>query len=59
MAFITFQIDYHTTWGQEVCLSGSLPEMGSFDESKAILLTNNGDTWSTELKINSTLTAEY
>ena len=59
MAFITFQIDYHTTWGQEVCLSGSLPEMGSFDESKAILLTNNGDTWSIELKINSTITAEY
>lgn len=49
MAALTFQLDYHTTWGQQVCLCGSIPEMGNMDESRAIVLSNEGDTWSTEV----------
>lgn len=59
MALISFHLNYHTTWGQEVCLCGSTPELGAFDESKALSLECSGDNWSTALKMSVSDTLEY
>lgn len=59
MTVLTFQIDYHTTWGQQVCLSGSLPELGQFDESKALVLSNDGDSWYAEIEVEDTENIQY
>lgn len=49
MALLEFQINYHTTWEQQVCLCGSVPQLGLLDESRAIVMDNDGDNWSTSL----------
>jgi 4-alpha-glucanotransferase len=59
MTVLTFQIDYHTTWGQQVCLSGSLPELGQFDESKSLVLSNDGDSWYAEIEVEDTENIQY
>lgn len=51
MALLTFQLNYHTTWGQQVLLCGSTPELGQLDESRAIMLSNDGDSWFTDVEI--------
>ncbi|PVX52022.1 4-alpha-glucanotransferase [Balneicella halophila] len=40
---VTFNIDFHTRMGQQVFIIGSVPELGNWDESKALGLEfNNG-----------------
>lgn len=36
---IKFKIDYRATWGQNLYVCGSVPELGAWDESKALLLS--------------------
>jgi len=55
MALLTFRLNYHTTWGQQVCLCGSVPELGQFDESNALVLSNEGDDWFAEVKVTKRL----
>lgn len=59
MALIAFQLNYHTTWGQQVYLCGSTPELGEYDEAKALLLDCNGDSWGATVKMTETDTLEY
>ena len=59
MVLLTFQIHYHTTWGQQVCLCGSVPELGEFDESKAIVLSSEGDYWFTTIKVTNRKSIQY
>lgn len=59
MACLSFQINYHTTWGQQVCLCGSVPELGQFDETRAVVLSNTGDGWFTEVHIKETKDIQY
>lgn len=59
MAHITFQLNYHTTWGQQVCVCGSAPELGGFNESKAPVLSNQGDVWSLHIEVEETPAMEY
>jgi 4-alpha-glucanotransferase len=59
MALLTFQLNYHTTWGQQVCLCGSAPELGQFDEAGAVLLTGDGDNWFAEVNIPGTTDIHY
>ena len=59
MALLTFHIDYHTSWGQNVCICGSVPELGSFDESKALELTNDGEKWFAEIDVSESKEIEY
>lgn len=35
---LSFQIDFHIAEGQELCMVGNLPELGSWDEEKALVL---------------------
>lgn len=43
---LSFNIEYHTNWGEELRISGSIPELGGSDISKAIPLhTVDGIHW--------------
>lgn len=46
MAHITFHIEYRTTWGEELRVLGSTPELGNFILENALpLQTNDGIHW--------------
>lgn len=49
MAHLIFTINYHTAWGEQVCLCGSTPELGNFNEADAINLSCDGSNWSAEV----------
>lgn len=36
---ITFSIEYQAEWGQRLCISGSIPELGAWQEDEALELT--------------------
>jgi hypothetical protein len=36
---IKFNIEYYTRWGQQVCICGSIPELGNGDENTIELST--------------------
>ena len=59
MAILSFQIDYHTAWGEQVCLCESIPELGEMDESKALPLTNEGNLWFAEVTIPQSRELRY
>ncbi|NCD14196.1 MAG: hypothetical protein EOL92_03080 [Bacteroidia bacterium] len=59
MALLTFNLEYHTTWGQQVYLCGSTPELGQYDEEKALPLLLDGDRWSGSVKMMATDTLRY
>ncbi len=59
MAQIAFQLNYHTTWGQQVCLCGSIPELGAFDEEKALQFSSDGDKWYAAVEMRESDTLEY
>ncbi len=54
MTILEFNIEYKTQWGEELCIAGSVPQMGSLDEEKALVLsTINGVDWTTDVKLQS------
>lgn len=54
MITIKFNIDYTTQWGEELCISGSLLQLGRFNHSQALILsTDNGHNWSGEIHLTS------
>lgn len=59
MANLTFTINYHTAWGEQICLCGSTPALGEFNEEKAIIFTANGDNWSATVNIEATTDIAY
>ncbi len=49
---LQFYIDYRTVWGESVYMTGSIPQLGSDDESKAVRLNLDGNgIWSVELEL--------
>jgi len=49
---IRFCINFHTVWGQSICITGSLPELGSYDRTLAKEMNYRGDgNWSLELEL--------
>ncbi len=51
---IRFSIDYHTHWGQNVMISGNIPELGAWDESKALNMNSKigiGGRWEVEIEV--------
>jgi len=60
MTWLTFQIEYGTTWGQQVCICGSTPELGNFDERKALeLIPVEGNIWTSTLCVSDISSIEY
>ena len=57
MIHITFHIEYRTTWGEELRVLGSVPELGNFTvEDGFPLQTNDGIHWYGTVAINSSET---
>ncbi|MDR0799035.1 MAG: 4-alpha-glucanotransferase, partial [Dysgonamonadaceae bacterium] len=58
---ITFNIHYHTVWGQTLHLVGSLPELGAWDTNSAKEMQYSGDgNWQLEIEIpNRNVELEY
>ena len=51
---LSFNIEYRTNWGEEVRVSGSIPELGNGHPSKAFpLQTIDGIHWAAEADIAS------
>lgn len=49
---LSFHIEYRTSWGEEVRILGSIPELGNWDESNALPLTTaDGINWKTSIEI--------
>ena len=52
---ITFNIDYHTNWGESVYIVGDIPALGGGDPKKAVRITVEGDTaWSATVETPAT-----
>lgn len=50
---ILFSVDFTTRFGQNLFVTGSLPELGGGDMSKALPLDYKGSRWEAEIKINT------
>ena len=56
---IIFKVNYHTQWGQQVCVSGPSPELGSDDASRALLLKHTHDgNWEGALDMDAKKTGQ-
>lgn len=54
MVALKFNIEYKTQWGEELCISGSVPQLGGLKESDALeLSTIDGFNWTAEVKLQS------
>lgn len=58
---VTFNINFHTVWGQKLCVVGSIPELGSWQPALAKEMNYRGEgNWRLELDIPSdTQSIEY
>ena len=52
---VTFNINFHTVWGQKLCVVGSIPELGSWEPALAKEMNYKGDgNWQLELELELT-----
>ena len=52
---VTFNINFHTVWGQKLCIVGSIPELGSWEPALAKEMNYKGDgNWQLELELELT-----
>ena len=50
--YLSFNVDYRTAWGESVYITGSIPELGNGDKSKARKLDLYGEqTWKTHIEL--------
>ena len=55
--WLTFNIEYHTEWGEEVRICGSVSELGNMEENKASALqTDDGTHWSLSIEVPFSVT---
>lgn len=53
MTEVTFSIRYRAEWQQSLCISGSVPELGNWDESKAIeLSSSDNEVWTGHVSLD-------
>ena len=51
---IHFSINFRTRWGQDLYITGSLPELGGGDPAKAVAMNYSPDSyWKADIKISS------
>lgn len=51
---VVFNINFHTVWGQKICLVGSIPQLGSWEPAMAKEMNYIGDgNWQLELELTS------
>lgn len=62
MITITFTLEYKTRWSEEVCITGSIPELGDNNiDNSLILSTNDGIKWygTIEIPHSSNIKIQY
>ena len=53
---VTFNINFHTVWGQKLCIVGSIPELGSWELALAKEMNYTGEgNWQLELELPSNI----
>ncbi|GAB6011919.1 4-alpha-glucanotransferase [Viscerimonas tarda] len=57
---INFNIDYYTLWGESLYICGSIPQLGAWNEEKALALScRNSSGWSAPLEIEDGQAFDY
>lgn len=56
---IKFNLAFYTKYGQNILITGSIPELGEFDTSRAIPLSYNDGVWSTSVNITGKADFDY
>lgn len=58
---VTFNINFHTVWGQKLCIVGSIPELGAWKPALAKEMIYKGEgNWQLSLELSSDIqTIEY
>lgn len=51
MSILYFQIEFHTSFGQELYICGSIPELGNLNENRALKLNYSQEFWNGEVEI--------
>jgi 4-alpha-glucanotransferase len=50
---IHFKLPYFTHWGQRLMVSGSIPELGNYEITKALALNyHSPEDWTAEIEVN-------
>ncbi|MBP6284650.1 MAG: 4-alpha-glucanotransferase, partial [Paludibacteraceae bacterium] len=51
---INFNIQYHTTWGQRICIVGSIPALGKNSIAKSLVMNHMGNgKWEASIQIRT------
>ena len=51
---VTFNINFHTVWGQKLCVVGSIPELGAWEPALAKEMSYKGEgNWQLELEVTT------
>lgn len=57
---LKLHLDYHTVWGQNIYVCGSVPELGSWDEAKAVRMFNTSPSdWNLDIEIEEESVVDY
>ena len=56
---IKFNLAFYTKYGQNIFITGSIPELGESDTSRAIPLSYNDGVWSTSVLITGKADFDY
>ena len=59
MTKIMFTVNKRISKGENVCLVGSLPELGNWQDFKALMTWTKGDKWQYTLEIEKGTAFEY
>ena len=51
---LSFKVDYNTAWGENLCLVGSIVELGAWDDSKALKMNYENGAWTISIEIADT-----
>ena len=50
---LSFSIDYHAVWGEQLYLTGNIAELGDFDFGRALRMENKGGSlWAQEIEVS-------
>lgn len=56
---VLFSINYRTNWGENVCISGSVRELGQWNPGFCVKCQCSGETWSAFVLMDTGVQFEY
>ena len=52
---ITFKVGYNTAWGENLFISGNIPELGNGREEDAVAMASGAWKWMCPLKLRNSV----